>query len=121
MDLLARPVDGSGDILPVRSASDLLTGNEAAAAGLRDHLKLFRGDWWEYAEKGNEIFELMAIARGTSQDAATLQSWLTAYILTFPGIVSVTDIRSSFTGHAFSYSCTAHTEQGDLASVAITY
>ncbi len=119
--MLARPVDSSGDILPVRSLSDLLTGPQAAAAALRDHLKLFQGDWWEYDKKGNEIIELMSVSRRTDQAAAALQSYLTAYILSFPAIVSVTDTVSSFSGHTFRFSCTAHTEKGEVTAVEMSF
>ncbi len=116
-----RPVDGSGDILPVLSPSDLLTGPAAAAAALRDHLRLHRGDWWEYASKGNEILDLLAISRCADRDAATLVTYLTSYILTLPGIVSVSDTAASFSGRAFHFSCTAHTETGDAASVSLDF
>ena len=51
--MLTRPTDPSGDILPVLSSSDLLSGPEAAAVALRDHLNLFTGDWWETESQGN--------------------------------------------------------------------
>ena len=42
-----RPVDESGDILPVLSASGLLSGPMAVTALVRDRLHLLAGEWWE--------------------------------------------------------------------------
>jgi len=116
--MLSRPVDSSGDILPVCRPDDLLSGPAAAAAGLRDHLNLFPGDWWEAPGRGNEIFDLIAVSRRTAQDAAALTSALTSYLLSFPGIRSLSEAQSSFTGHRFTFSCTAHTESGEAFSVS---
>ena len=113
--MLSRPADGSGDILPVLSASDILSGIEAVATGLRDHLRLYTGDWWEDPEMGNEVMDLLSESRCTDQDAETLESYLVSYILEFPGVQSVSDISSSFSGHTFLFSCTVHTETGDLS------
>ena len=115
-----RPVDSSGDILPVLSPLDLLSGTAAAGAGLRDHLQLFPGDWWEHPDRGNQIFDLISVSRRTDQDARTLSAALAAYIRSFPGIRSVSEARSSFSGRRYSFSCTAHTEAGEEVPVAFS-
>ena len=56
--MIFRPVDEAGDILPVLSASDLLTGARAEAELVRNRLKLLTGEWWENPEWGNGILEL---------------------------------------------------------------
>ncbi len=116
-----RPEDESGDILPVLRLKDLHTGPEAAAEALRDHLRLYAGDWWEYASKGNELPELLSISRRTDRDAAALVTYLTSYILSLKGIVSVSGASGSFSGRAFHFSCTAHTEEKDTASVSLDF
>ncbi len=116
--MLSRPVDSSGDILPVLSHSDLLSGPDAVGAGLRDYLRLFPGDWWEHPDRGNQIFDLISVSRRTEQDARTLSAALSAYIQSFPGIRSVSEARSSFSGRRFSFSCTAHTEAGEDVPVS---
>ncbi len=118
--MLSRPVSASGDILPVLSLPDLLSGPAAAAAGLRDHLSLFSGDWWEYPDRGNEIFDLIALSRRTSGDAAPLCSALISWIQSFPGIRSVSDAESSFSGRLFRFSCTAHTDGGEAVPVSFS-
>ena len=57
--MLFRPVDASGDILPVRSSSDLLSGPEAVAQLAANKLSLLKGDWWEYPEDGFFVLEFM--------------------------------------------------------------
>ena len=41
--MILRPVDASGDILPVLVSSDLLSGPEAVALLVQDRLSLLRG------------------------------------------------------------------------------
>ena len=115
--MLARPVDQNGDILPVTASADLLSGTAAVASAIRDHLRLFPGDWWENAEKGNPVFDLITVSRRTEQDARTLSSALTSYILAFPGIRTVSDVQASIEGQVFSFSCIAHTESGETVPI----
>ena len=115
--MLARPTDRNGDILPVAVPGDLLSGTEAAASALRDHLRLFPGDWWENAEKGNPVFDLITVSRRTEQDARTLSSALTSYLLSFSGIRTVSDVQASIERQVFSFSCIAHTESGETVPI----
>ena len=110
--MLTRPTDPSGDILPVLSSSDLISGPEAAAVALRDHLNLFTGDWWENESRGNEIPELLALSRQTDQDAKSLSSYLVSFIQAFPAVRGLSDVRAAFSGREFRFACTAHTEAG---------
>ena len=115
--MLSRPFDSVGDVLPILSPADLLSGPSAVSAGLRDHLHLFPGDWWEDPEAGNELFDLISISRRSESDADTLSSAICAYIRDFPGVRSLSDIQAGFSGHRFHFSCAAHTETGDTFSV----
>ena len=54
-----RPVDASGDVLPVLSAADMQSGAEAVAVLAADRLRLLTGDWWENPEWGCEILEMI--------------------------------------------------------------
>ena len=110
--MLSRPVDSSGDILPVLTPGDLLSGSEAAAAALSDHLRLFAGDWWEYADRGNEIPDLLSQGLRSERDLETLSGYLSSYVRDFPAVSSVSDARASFSGRAFTFSCTVRTGSG---------
>ena len=112
--MLSRPMDDIGDILPVLTSADLLSGISAVASGLRDYMHLYQGDRWENPEMGNAALDLMADARATDREAETLASYLSSYILEFPPVRSVSDVAVSFSGHVFHFSCTAHTEEGEV-------
>ncbi len=108
--MLSRPVDSSGDILPVLSSADLLSGPASVASGLRDHLSLFPGDWWEYPSRGNPVFDLIPVSRRISQDTDTLSSALCTYLREFPGVRSLSGVQAAFLNLSFFFSCTVHTE-----------
>ena len=111
--MTARPVDTDSDILPVLASTDLLTETEAVAAGVADHLWLFRGDWWEYAERGNEIFDLIASERITEKDVSALCSYVTSYLMKFPAVQAVSEAKGVVSGRTFLYSAVAHTSKGE--------
>ena len=115
--MICRPADTSGDILPVLSPSDLLSGPAACAAGLRDHLNLYPGDWWETPDRGNPIFELISLSRRTERDAETLSACLISWLQAFPDIRTVSDVQASFSGRVFTFACTVHTESGETVPV----
>ena len=110
--MLSRPVDSSGDILPVLSPSNLLSGPPAVAVGLQDHLNLFPGDWWEDPTRGNEVLDLITSARKTDRDSDTLAAALSTYLREFPGVQSLSEIRGAFSNRGFHFSCVVHTESG---------
>ena len=114
----SRPVDSSGDILPVTSLEDLSSGPDAAAAGLRDHLNLFPGDWWENPEAGNPILDLLALGRNPAQDVRTFSACIADYLLTFPDIQSVKEISTSVEGRIFSYSAQVRTATGETLPIS---
>ena len=116
----SRPVDSAGDILPVITLEDLSSGLEAAAAGLRDHLNLFPGDWWENPEAGNPILDLLILGRNPAQDVKTFSACIADYLLSFPGIQSVTEISATVEGRIFSYVATARTDDGDIVPIRFT-
>ena len=90
-ELTYRPADASGDILPVLSAADLLTGIRAETQLIRDRLNLLTGDWWENPEWGNGVLELLRESRLT---------------------VDVREVKCSFEGGQFRYECTVETGAG---------
>ena len=69
-----RPVDANGDILPVRSSGDLLSGAEAVALLVKDRLSLLRGEWWENPEMGFGILERLRPSLLTEAEAPAPES-----------------------------------------------
>ena len=105
--MTSRNVDDSGDVLPVTSPEDLARGTEAVAIGLADHLRMFTGEWWEYPERGNGIFDLIAGERVTEKQVPALCSYLSSYVGSFPEVEEVTDVQGSVMNGVFTYTATA--------------
>ena len=111
--MLIRPVDDSGDMLPVLSSSDLVRGAAATARLVEDRLNLLSGDWWENRSWGNRIIEMMKDSRLTEADQQAVASYLTSYIRETAGVQDVRDVTFSAEGRQFRYSCTVETEEGN--------
>ena len=110
-----RPTDESGDVLPVLSSFDLLSGAEAVALLVKDRLSLLRGEWWENPAMGFGILERLRAARLTEADAPALASSVTEYIRETAGVREVEDVWFFASGRRFSYECTVRTEEGRAA------
>ena len=119
--MTARPVDASGDILPVLSSSDLLSGPEAIAQLVKYRLSLLQGEWWENESLGFPLPESLRSGRPTAADAATLSSQITAYIRETPGVRDVGNVRFAVEGKRFSYSCEIRTETGKADVKYVTW
>ena len=103
--MLLRPVDASGDILPVLSGSAMVSGAEAVTVLVRDRLNLLAGEWWENPSHGCAILSMLREGRITEADQSSLTSYLTSYILSTPGVLSVEDVSASVSGRRFQYAC----------------
>ena len=110
--MLLRPVDASGDILPVLSSSDLVSDPESVVLLVRNRLNLLSGEWWENPAWGCEIFDMIRSGRVTENDVSALASYLSSYIAATPGVRSVEDVQTAVSGRQFTYSCRVLTEQG---------
>ena len=107
-----RPVDAAGDVLPVLSSADTISGPEAVALLVKCRLSLLRGEWWENPNLGFGILDTLRFSRLTEADAPTLASSITDYIRNTPGVQEVDDVLLSVSGREFSYGCTVRTEAG---------
>ena len=110
--MLLRPVDASGDILPVLSTSSLVSDPESVVLLVRDRLNLLSGEWWENPSWGCEIFDMIRSGRVTENDISALSSYLSSYIAATPGVRSVEDVHTAVSGRQFTYSCRVLTGQG---------
>ena len=116
--MIHRPVDASGDILPVLSPADLLRGTEAVAQLVRERLELYAGDWWENSDWGNEILQMLQESRLTEADGQALASYLASYIRETPGVESVSDVSFSVEEKQFCFRCVVQAGSG---TAEITY
>ena len=110
--MILRPVDVSGDVLPVLSSSDLVSDPESVVLLVRDRLNLLSGEWWENPSWGCEIFDMIRSGRVTENNVSALASYLSSYIASTPGVQSVEDVHTAVSGRQFIYSCRVLTEQG---------
>ena len=110
--MVLRPVDASGDILPVLSSSGLLRDAEAVAQLIRHRLALPAGDWWENPAWGNEMPEMLRASRLTEADGQALAAYLSAYIRETPGVLEVGEASVSVHEKQFRFSCVVQTESG---------
>ncbi len=110
--MLLRPVDASGDILPVLSTSVLVSDPESVVLLVRDRLNLFSGEWWENPSWGCEIFDMIRSGRVMDSDVSSLASYLSSYIAATPGVQSVEDVHTAVSGRRFTFSCRVLTEHG---------
>ncbi len=118
--MIHRPVDQSGDILPVMFSSVLLTGAAAVARLVQERLELLAGEWWENPEWGNEILNMLRESRLTEADGQMLAAYLSSYIRETDGVEDVRDVTFSVDGRQFSFSCLIDTEDG-FAPVQYTF
>ncbi len=107
-----RPVDAAGDVLPVLSSGDMVSGPEGVALLVKYRLSLLQGEWWENPDLGFGILETLRGSRLTGADAPYLSSSITDYIRNTPGVQEVDDVLFSVSRRQFSYSCTVRTEAG---------
>ena len=107
-----RPVDQSGDILPVLHGSDMISGSVAVARLVEDRLNLYAGDWWENPAWGNEILRMLQEGRLTEADAQSLSTYLSGYVRETSGVCEVRDEKWSLDGTRFFWSCTVLTVYG---------
>ena len=110
--MVLRPVDASGDILPVLSTSVLVSDPESVVLLVRDRLNLLSGEWWENPAWGCEVFEMMRSGRVTVQDISALSSYLCSYIGATRGVRSVEDVHTAVSGRQLTFSCRVLTEDG---------
>lgn len=113
--MIIRPVDATGDILPVASTRDVLSGAEAVAQLAAYKLSLLQGDWWENPEEGFFVLEFMQEERFSEANAGMFASRVTGFIRGVEGVFEVDDVQFRVDGRVFRYSCTLVTEEGKAA------
>ena len=113
--MILRPVDAFGDIGPVTSSSDLLSGPEAVAQLAAYKLSLLKGDWWEYPEDWFFVLEFMREERFSEANVGMFASRVTEFIRGVEGVFEVDDVQFQVDGRTFRYSCQPLTEDGTAA------
>ena len=74
-----RPCDVIGDIKPLLTNRDQLSGAEAVAYYVMYRLRLLRGEWWEYPDRGNQILRILQEDRITTAKEQLLVSYFSSF------------------------------------------
>ena len=110
--MIHRPVDESGDALPVLATSAVLKGIRAETQFVNDRLNMLSGDWWENPAWGNAALEMLKGSRLTEADQRAMASYITSFIRETPGVQDVRDVSYSVEGRQFHFTCTIETDDG---------
>lgn len=107
-----RPCDVIGDIKPLLTNRDQLSGAEAVAYYVMYRLRLLRGEWWEYPDRGNQILRILQEDRITTAKEQLLVSYFSSFILETEGVYALEDISSNIEERVFRMTCRIVTEYG---------
>ena len=90
-----------------------LTGAEAVAQLIRYRLNLFQREWWENPETGNPVLEMIRKERVTGDAVSQMTNVISDYIRNTKDVVSLEDVRGSFSDRHINYSCRVITAYGE--------
>ena len=116
--MLTRPVDSTGDILPVSNLSQLLSGKEAVAQAINLRLNFYHGEWWEDRELGFRVPDFL-IRSVRSGELAMLANYIASYVNETLGVRGVKDVEITKDHHSVSFRCTAITNEGKNTTVEV--
>ena len=103
-----RKLDANGDMVFGSGKNDYITEVEAVKQAVKTRLLLLYNEWWENAEDGLPLFELIAGHR----DKGTAEKEIQERIQGTQHVISVKNIQTSFERRGFYFSCDLQTEYG---------
>ena len=106
-----RPVDGSGDMLPIYESSQMLEGAEAIAQIVKERLLFMRGEWWEDETLGIGIPDFLS-RTVKSEQINLLDKYITSYIGETEGVEAVTNATVEFVDRVLILKCVVQTSEG---------
>ena len=107
-----RPVDDNGDMMPIQTASQMLTGADAVAQIAKDRLCFYRGEWWEDPDMGIRIPDFL-INSVRESDLSMFAKYITSYLGDTAGTRGVSGATVKLVGKQMQYSATLLTDEGD--------
>ena len=107
-----RPVDPSGDVLPVLHISDMTQSAGAIALLVKNRLSLLYGEWWENSGLGFPVLRSLEESRLSETDIRSFSSMITEYIRQTEGVKEVFDVVTNLTNKQLNYSCSVLTVYG---------
>lgn len=107
-----RPVDPSGDVLPVLHISDMIQSAGAIALLVKNCLSLLYGEWWENSGLGFPVLRSLEESRLSETDIRSFSSMITEYIRQTEGVKEVFDVETNMSNKQLNYSCSVLTVYG---------
>ena len=116
--MLVRPLSETGDMMPVWSTDQMLTGAKAAAQVVQTRLQFFQGEWWEDENIGFGIPQYL-IDTLKSSDINMAAKYISQYISETEGVERVDNVVYSQVGRQMLFGCTV-VVNGESESVEVT-
>lgn len=107
-----RPLDNTGDMMPVTSQAQMLTGVDAVMAAVGSRLRLLRGEWWEEPSLGFRVPEFLYTGTRLPAGPDMLAGYITAYIADTENVSAVVDVSAEMTNRVLRYHCRIETPFG---------
>lgn len=111
-DLIVRKMDENGDSVFGNGRSDFLSGIDAMRQVLQTRLNVSAGEWWEGDATAIPYMGGILGAYSTERNRELIDLMVVERILDTVGVVSVSDITSSYNGRGYHFKCTVTTVYG---------
>ena len=108
-----RPVDEYGDMVPVKTADEMITDEIAIALAIDARLGLAHGEWWENRKLGFRIPEIMVQA-ARKQNKDMIVQYITQYLASMPDVREVTEVETEIDDLRMYIDCTVLTDLGEV-------
>ena len=108
------PVDEFGDMVPIKSKSELLTDADAVKAAIDSRLGLVVGDWWEDRSIGFEVPRFL-VDRITESSIPMLVNYVAAYVQHTQGVTDLASSDYNFYDRELMIMLSVNTEFGETA------
>lgn len=115
-NLKYRKLDENGDMIFGHGDNDFLYGLEAMAQVVQTRLKAIYQEWWEGDETALPWFTDILGARAFSLKKDEIDLMVIERLMDTIGVVSVSDIESSFSNRHYSFSCKVQTVYGETTA-----
>ena len=115
-NLKYRKLDENGDMIFGHGDNDFLYGLEAMAQVVQTRLKAIYQEWWEGDETALPWFTDILGARASSLKKDEVDLMVIERLMDTIGVVSVSDIESSFSNRHYSFSCKVQTVYGETTA-----
>ena len=109
--MIVRPLDENGDMIPIHSVDQMISGTDAVAQVIHLRMDLMYGEWWEDETIGFRIPDFL-VKGVRSGDIDMLAKYVASYISGTQGVRSVTNVAASYANHTLILRCAVLTDDG---------